>query len=181
MPDRIEKIHSTIFKISKIINGFRTFAQSSEKEKNSTLELIQILNNSIDLCAEKFKNNNIKILVETNSLDYLLVTVKESLIIQVILNILFFYFDLLKNLNQFENTIFVIVHQKKDKVELIFKVKSSQNVYEIGEQNILNYMSDLDYDVCQHLITLHEGELHRSLHQNYIHFEMILPLYINQY
>lgn len=63
------QIAITVQRIGKIIFGLLSFARSGEKESNSLQPVQRIIDDTLSLCAEKFKNTDIKLSVEMKSPD----------------------------------------------------------------------------------------------------------------
>ena len=61
MTKSITKIEETTNRIAKIVRGLRTFARDGQKDPIETVPLQLIIENTLALCLEKFKLNNIEI------------------------------------------------------------------------------------------------------------------------
>lgn len=82
----IQKIKTIVGRISKIVNGLRTFSRSSESDPFEPVLLKQVLNETLDLCAEKIKGKGIVITVD--EVPDVLIICRPGQISQVLLNLL---------------------------------------------------------------------------------------------
>ncbi len=82
----LKKIEQTIGRISKIINGLRSFSRNAEGDAKIPAQISKIIEESLDLCREKFKNYSIELRVDCNN--EAIVNCRPSQISQVIMNLL---------------------------------------------------------------------------------------------
>ena len=61
--DGLQAIHDTTSRISKIIHGLKTFARNADKDSLVETNIISIIDDTLELCREKFKNHGIQIRV----------------------------------------------------------------------------------------------------------------------
>ena len=93
----LERIEQTSMRMSKIIQGLRVFARDGEKEPFRQECLKTIVDDSIGLCSEKFRNNNIELIVDDID-PGLMIECRGTQISQVILNLLQNAFDAVASL-----------------------------------------------------------------------------------
>ncbi len=91
LQEGLEKISMTVDRIAKIVKSLRTFSRDSEKDSYEPVELSNLIADATDLCFEKFKNNNVQLLVESSL--QIQVSWRIIQIGQVILNLLNNSFD----------------------------------------------------------------------------------------
>lgn len=82
----LKKIEQTVERISKIINGLRSFSRNAEGDLKIPVKISKIVEESLDLCREKFKNHSIELRLNFNS--DAIVNCRPSQISQVIMNLL---------------------------------------------------------------------------------------------
>ncbi len=87
----LASIDDTVRRIAIIINGLRTFSRQADEDPMLAVSLEQIVKNSLSLCSEKFKKNNINLVIET--IPEVLIFCRETQISQVLLNLLSNAFD----------------------------------------------------------------------------------------
>ncbi|MFZ3230599.1 MAG: ATP-binding protein [Pseudobdellovibrio sp.] len=89
------KIDHTVARISKIINGLVSFARDGKRDAMEQASLLKIINDTFDLCRERFKHNNVKIeLIYSNDA---IIECHPTEIAQVLLNFLNNSFDAIQN------------------------------------------------------------------------------------
>lgn len=95
--DDIERIESTVYRISKIIKGLKTFSRNGEKDKLEKTPVGILINEALDLCSKRFETHNIQLSVNLNNLEEENLEVRPTQIIQVLLNLLGNAFDAIEN------------------------------------------------------------------------------------
>lgn len=80
-------IESTTIKISKIINGLRTFSRESTQDPFTVAELKTIIDDTLSFCSEKFKLKGVAVSVEITAPE-LKLHCHPSAVSQVLLNLL---------------------------------------------------------------------------------------------
>lgn len=92
-----EKIAQTVRRIGKIVKGLRSFSRSGEKDPFSPSYLKQIIDDTLELCRERFHSGGIQLTV--NCPPDLLIPCRAVQISQVILNLLNNSFDAISHLS----------------------------------------------------------------------------------
>lgn len=59
-----QSISGIVFRISKIINGLKIFSRDASKDSSQTFTVGKLIESTLDLCTEKFKSNNIQLIVK---------------------------------------------------------------------------------------------------------------------
>ncbi|MBL7542372.1 MAG: GHKL domain-containing protein [Bdellovibrionaceae bacterium] len=95
--ESIVKINQTIERIVKIINGLRHFAYSGDHRKTSTT-LSKVISDSLELCQERLKKNDIALKVVKSVFD-VEISVYDTQMIQVLLNLIINSLDAIKDLS----------------------------------------------------------------------------------
>lgn len=65
--EELSEIKSTVSRINKIIEGLRTFSRDEKLSKIEEVKLIDIINDTLSFCKEKFKNKGILIEINIDS------------------------------------------------------------------------------------------------------------------
>ncbi len=100
-----KKIEETVMRIAKIIRGLRTFARSAEGDPMLPMRLSSIIENSLELCQERFRYRGIDLRVER--VPDVEVLCRETQIAQVLVNLLNNSFDaVLTNFEKWVNVSF---------------------------------------------------------------------------
>lgn len=93
----IQNIDSTTERISKIINGLRSFARDGKNDPFTPNTVLSIVEETIDLCRERLIKNNIKIIVDIEEKD-LTIECCRGEISQILLNLFQNAFDAMEPL-----------------------------------------------------------------------------------
>jgi signal transduction histidine kinase len=99
MSRNLSKINSTVDRISKIIKGLKYFSSPIQSEKFKNENMIDIIGETMSMCEEKFKVNNIP-LKFTKNVDEATVECRGVEISQVVLNLLNNAFDAIEFLDE---------------------------------------------------------------------------------
>lgn len=94
----VGKIKDTVFRASKIIKSLQAFARSGDQEPNTENNLMTILEDTLSLCAEKFKLDSITVNLDVSK--DLFVVSNPVRLGQVFLNLLNNSYDVLQDLEQ---------------------------------------------------------------------------------
>lgn len=86
MKKSLENIDTTVKRITKIIQGLRTFARDSRNEPPVQASVLTIINDAIDLCREKFKYKGV--IVRFDLVQDFNISCRPTQITQVLLNML---------------------------------------------------------------------------------------------
>lgn len=86
-----DKIAQTVRRIGKIVKGLRSFSRSGEKDPFSPSNLAQIIDDTLELCRERFSSGGIELKV--NCLQNVVIPCRAVQISQVFLNLLNNSFD----------------------------------------------------------------------------------------
>lgn len=89
----ISKIESTAFRISKIIKSLKSFSRSAENDLKEPVSLNKTLEDTFELCGQRFENESIIIRKLHHGLGELEVKVRPTQVVQVLLNLLSNSFD----------------------------------------------------------------------------------------
>jgi PAS domain S-box-containing protein len=104
---QLAKIESTAERIAKIIKGLRTFSRNAEADPMENIKVAQIIEDTITLCNERFKNRSIELTIQCD--ETILLQCRPSQISQIIMNLLGNAYDAVENLNEKWVTVEVTV------------------------------------------------------------------------
>jgi C4-dicarboxylate-specific signal transduction histidine kinase len=112
---QLEIILKTVKKISIIIQGLRTFSRDGSKDTLETAPLKEIIENTLSLCAEKFKHASIKVQLDPIP-DDMTIQCRPVQISQVLINLLNNSHDAI--LSREQKWIKISVERKNDSVQI---------------------------------------------------------------
>ena len=92
---QLEKLLATVDRIAKIIKGLRSFSRDGTNDEKSLTKIEDILEGTLDLCREKFRNNGVQLNV-SGDLNALILC-RAVQISQVIMNLLNNSYDAIEN------------------------------------------------------------------------------------
>lgn len=92
----LDKIEATSFKIAKIVNGLKSFSRNADSDQKLSTSLLNIIEDTLELCQEKIKFGQIKIEFIGNW--DIVIACKASQISQVFLNLISNSIDAIENL-----------------------------------------------------------------------------------
>lgn len=84
--EAMEKIEATSFRISKIIKGLKSFSRSGELDPSKEVLVMDLIEETLDLCRERMKNENITLILESDNT--LTLNCRPTQIQQVLINLL---------------------------------------------------------------------------------------------
>ncbi len=96
--EQVLKINNTSTRIAKIVKGLRTFSRNSDVEPYAPTPIAQIIQDTLDLCSERFKAQAIELRINYNK--DLIIQCRPIQISQVILNLLINAFDAVQDLKE---------------------------------------------------------------------------------
>lgn len=88
LPQKLEKIQSTITRISRIVNGLRTYARDGEDDPMLPTNIADVIIESLELCVESIRYQNIEITFENQLSEPAIIDCRDTQISQVILNLI---------------------------------------------------------------------------------------------
>lgn len=93
-----ESIEKTVDRIAKIINGLRNYSRNADEDPFEKVVVMQILNDTLELCRERFKQYSIDF--EVNCEPQFEVDCRPSQISQILMNLFTNSFDVVEKLKE---------------------------------------------------------------------------------
>jgi len=109
------KIEETTTRVAKIIKGLRSFASSGENDPFESMSIEQTILETLGICSEKFKINDIGLSFEKPK-NKVLVECRQTQLVQVFLNLLNNAYDAVQECQ--EKWVKIEVKEKNDAVEI---------------------------------------------------------------
>lgn len=94
--EKTQKISSAVLRINKIINGLRSFSRDGEQEEPQSVPVSPLVEDTLELCRQRFKNANVELIVEGLPND-VQIRCRSVQVSQVLLNFLNNAFDAVEN------------------------------------------------------------------------------------
>lgn len=88
LPEKLDKIQSTISRIGRIVNGLRTYARDGSDDPMMPVNIEDVVLESLELCVESIRHQNIEISFENQITSPAIVNCRDTQISQVILNLI---------------------------------------------------------------------------------------------
>ncbi|MCK6597849.1 MAG: ATP-binding protein [Bdellovibrionaceae bacterium] len=92
----LKKITNTVDRIAKIVKGLKFVSRDGQKDPESKVNLSSLFQTTLEFCGERLKNNQVNYEINLHGFDYE-VEVKETQIVQVLLNLINNAFDAIKD------------------------------------------------------------------------------------
>lgn len=118
LPEKLEKIQSTITRISRIVNGLRTYARDGENDPMMPANIADVIVESLELCVESIRYQNIEINFDNQMTVPAIVNCRDTQISQVILNLI-------------SNAKDAVLPLKEKWIKLILKQKENNAVLQV--------------------------------------------------
>lgn len=180
MKEAIEKVTSTTQRIEKIVRGLRTFAREGEKDPVETVQLAVIVDNTLALCYEKFKINNIDLRVPVPFPDIYL-KCRPVQISQVLLNLLNNAFEAVQGLPQ--KWVSIDAEDFGDEIEIRITDSGPGIPMELHSEIFRPFFTTkeigkgtgLGLSISRGLIEAHHGQMYIDSHNKNTSFVIRLP------
>lgn len=185
--DKFIKMHDiiskTIIRITKIINGLRVISRDSSHEERDFCKLADIVNDTLDLCRERFKNSGIEIQIDLEEEIYqTVINCYRVQLSQVFVNLLLNAFDAVERLPS--PWVKITCASKDDKLEICF-IDSGDGIPEDIRDKILNPFfttkeigkgTGLGLSLSNSVIKNHGGEFKIDSESKHTCFVVTLPI-----
>lgn len=89
----LEQISGTANRIAKIVKGVKTISRNAENDQMEMVSLKSIIDDTLELCSDKFKGSSVDLRVQVNTSDDTMIEGRATQLTQVLLNLLTNTFD----------------------------------------------------------------------------------------
>lgn len=175
----LDKIVATTDRISKIVRGLRTFSRNADADPFEKVTIKSIVEDSIELCQEKFKKSNIELKINIDRDEQF--ECRSAQIIQILLNLLSNASDAIES---FENK-WIQIDVKTEPNLVIFSVCDCGNGIpaNVVEQMMRPFFTTkqkgkgtgLGLSISLGIAKQHNGNLIYDTKSRNTRFELILP------
>ena len=179
--DKLGKIEQTVERIAKIVRGLRIFSRNSEQDPKVPVLLSQSIDDTLNLCQDRFKKHSIEIkVIISNDIEFM---GRPSQIGQVLLNLLNNSFDAIQSLNQkwiqirteTENNILkIMVTDSGDRIPKDVELKIMQPFFTTKD---VGKGMGLGLSISKGIIEGHSGKFYLDASSPNTQFIIELPIY----
>lgn len=178
----VNKIESTSFRISKIINGLRAFTRNSENDQMNLISVNQIVEETLELCRQRFADHAIELRVDLLESPDIKILSRPSQISQVLLNLLGNSFDAVEFLPEKWVEVKLVTSSKWLFIEV---TDSGNGIPAHVVDKIMNPFfttkevgkgTGLGLSISQGIIDEHKGKLFYDAESSHTKFIVQLPL-----
>lgn len=179
--ESLQKINMTVDRIAKIIRGLKSFSRNADGDPLMPVPLKSIVENSLELCNEKFRNN--QVILKVDPIPDITIHCRESQIVQVLLNLLNNGFDAVENREaRWVHLSFNMI--KRNHVSIIV-TDSGEGIPEAIAQNIMQPFyttkdvgkgTGLGLSISKGIVDSHHGELYLDRKNRNTRFVISLPV-----
>lgn len=177
----LDKIEATSLKIAKIINGLKRFSRNADRDQKIPTSLLNIIEDTLELCHEKIKFGQIKIEIIGNW--DIVIACKASQISQVFLNLIGNSIDAIENLEvkwielKIENNdhqVFITLKDSGKGIDFDVVQKLMQPFFTTKE---IGKGTGLGLSISKGIIEDHGGTLTYVSHESHTTFLLTFPIY----
>jgi PAS domain S-box-containing protein len=177
----IEKIRNNANRITKIVKGLRSFSRTSDQDQMISLGVSSIIEDTVSLCQERLKNNNVDLQMEIQYHETLICHATQ--ITQVLLNLMNNACDAISELK--EKWIHIGVKQVGDnKVEIAVTDSGLRPSDEIIKKILTPFFTTkapgqgtgLGLNISKKIIENHRGNLFVDMNSQNTRFVFELPI-----
>lgn len=181
-PERyLEKIENMTNRISRIVKSLSNFSRNADKDPMRETFLSKIVDETLELCLEKFRTQQIHIEVDVDK--NLAIFCREVQISQVLLNLLNNSYDAIQN--NAEKWIKIQATEKFDEIELSITDSGTGIQKEIGEKIMNPFFTTkeqgkgtgLGLSISKGIIEEHDGRLELNSESSHTQFIIHFPRY----
>ncbi|MGE0528367.1 MAG: PAS domain S-box protein [Bdellovibrionales bacterium] len=175
------KIMNTTDRVAKIIKGLRTFSRSSESDPMDTVPVSQILDDTPELCLEKFRHRSIEFRIP--DFGDRKIECRPAQISQVLLNLLNNSYDAVRELN--EKWIEIIIESSADRIKIVVTDSGQGIPTDLHERIMQPFFTTkevgsgtgLGLSISKGIVEDHHGRLYLDSSKKNTCFVLELPLF----
>lgn len=177
------KMLTTTYRISQIIKGLKSFSRDSSDDKFTPIPIIDILEETLVFCKEKFKSHGVTLQIAEKDKN-LFIEARPVEISQVLLNLLNNSFDAITELDEKHQWIEIIIERIDNNMKLSVIDGGSGIDSEIAEKILepffttkgVNKGTGLGLSISKNIINKHGGSFEIDLKHHHTKFDIEIPL-----
>lgn len=178
----MDSIRSTVDRIAKIVSGLRSFARESGGEPFAVASVREIVDETVALCAERFRNHAIEL--EIPPIDDLEVRCRPYQIAQVLLNLLSNAFDAANGGLSERRWVRLEVKRTRGTVEIVVSDSGDGVLPALREKIMMPFFTTkevgkgtgLGLSISQGIMADHSGSLDLEADADFTRFVARLPI-----
>lgn len=178
--EALENIKETIIRVNKTVEGLRIFSRDGKSSSYEPTLLIDVVNETLNLCNEKFKMNGITLNVNVSSFVYIKCNHVE--ISRVFLNLLNNAFDAIEEESNGKREVNISTELESNFVTVIFQ-DSGKDISKEAQNKLFQPFfttkaigkgTGLGLSISRGIIENHEGSIFLDLNPK--SFKIVLPI-----
>ena len=176
---QFEKMEESVERISKIVSGLRTFSRESSDESMTPTPVQKIIDDTVELCMEKFKNHGIDLKIPANIQADL--ECRSSQISQILMNLLNNSLDSIESLP--EKWIHIDIQETAEEISFLVTDSGHGIPLAIADKIMQPFFTTKDIgkgmglglSISQGIASAHQGKLIYDQHHPNTRFIITLP------
>jgi len=179
----IQKVDATVDRISKIIRSLKRFAHDGSRDQKELTSLSSIFQNAFDLCQEKFKNNQVKLIIDCQQ--DVLINCRTIELEQVLINMATNSLDAIVTNEYSQDRYFKIKTQIESENLILYISDSGDGINDDLKEKVFEpffttkeagHGTGLGIPICKKILIEHEGDLQLWESPTGIFFKIKLPI-----
>lgn len=180
MLENLERISAACIRITKIVSSLRTVSRDGSHDKFEPMLITELLEETLPLCSEKFKNHGIELIIEPYPSD-LAVPCQRISISQVLLNLLNNAHDAIENIEP--KWIRLSVREINDSIEFSVTDSGKEIPKHVKDKLMTPFFTTkpvgkgtgLGLSIAKGLIEQHQGKLFLDMNSPHTRFVFTIP------
>lgn len=179
--ESLQKINMTVDRIAKIIRGLKSFSRNADGDPLTPVSLKTIVENTLELCSEKFRNN--QVIFKVDPIPDITIHCREAQIVQVLLNLLNNAFDAVEMKE--ERWVHLSFNMMRRNHISIIVTDCGDGIPDSVAQNIMQPFfttkdvgkgTGLGLSISKGIVDSHQGELYLDKKNRNTRFVISLPV-----